>query len=65
MKEYEFMVEIYALKALRVKANSEEEADRQADLITTTETIPVTQNDIIDLKITDVYEIENEDVQHS
>lgn len=61
-KTYEFIVELYAVKALRVKANTEEEADMQADLITTTETIPVTQDDIVELKITDVYEIEDENV---
>lgn len=60
MKEYEYTVELYAVKTLRVKANNDEEADRQADLITTTETIPVTQEDIVEIKITDVYEIKDE-----
>ncbi len=61
MNEYEYTVELYAVKTLRVKANNNEEADKQADLITTTETIPVTQDDIIEIRITDVYEINNED----
>ena len=62
MNEYEFIVELYAVKALRVKANTEEEADMQADLITTTETIPVTQDDIVEIRITDVYEVKDENV---
>ena len=63
MNEYEYTVELYAVKTLRVKANNDEEADRQADLITTTETIPVTQDDIVEIKITDVYEVKDEDTQ--
>jgi len=60
MKEYEYIVEIYAIKTLHVRADDDGEADLQADLITTTETIPVTQDDIVRLEITDVNEIENE-----
>ena len=65
MNEYEYLIEIYAVKALRIKANNVEEADRQADLITSTETIPVTQEDIVEIKITDVYEVEDEDFQNN
>lgn len=64
MKEYEYIVEIYAEKTLHIKANSEEEADRQADLITTTETIPVTQDDIVEIRITDAYEYEREKTEY-
>ena len=63
MNEYEYTIELYAVKTLRVKANNDEEADKQADLITTTETIPVTQDDIVEIKITDVYEIKDENTQ--
>lgn len=57
MEEYEYTVEIYAVKTLRIRADSEEKADEQADLITTTETIPVTQDDIVDISITNAYKI--------
>lgn len=56
MKEYEYFVELYATKSLRVKAESEEEADEKADLILSTETIPVKQDDIISIHISDTYE---------
>lgn len=53
MKEYVYYVELSAVKELRVRANSKREADNMVDLITTTETIPVKQEDIIDIMITD------------
>lgn len=65
MKEYEFIVELHAVKSLHIKAKSEEEANRQADLITSTETIPVTQEDIIDIMITDAYEYGYTGTEHS
>ena len=61
MNEYEYTIEIYAVKSLRVKANTEEEADRIADLITTTETIPLKQDDIIEIMITDVRKCEDDE----
>lgn len=61
MNEYEYTIEIYAVKSLRVKANTEEEADRTADLITTTETIPLKQDDIIEIMITDVRKCEDDE----
>lgn len=53
--KYVYYVEITASKELVIEANSQEEADRQADLIATTETIPVTQEDIIDINISEGY----------
>lgn len=53
MKEYVYYVELSAVKELRVRANSKREADNMVDLITTTETIPVKQEDIVDIMITD------------
>ena len=55
MNEYEFQVEIYAVKSLRVKANTFDEADKKADLIVSSETIPVTQEDIVQIYISDAY----------
>jgi hypothetical protein len=51
--KYKYLVEIEAIKELVVEADSREEADIQADLITSTETIPINQEDIIDIRISD------------
>lgn len=55
MKEYKFIVELSAVKELTVRADSQEEADQQADLIVTTQTIPVEQDDIVEIMISDSY----------
>ena len=49
--KYVYIVEIKAVKELVIEADSSEEADAQADLITSTETIPVEQDDIIDIEL--------------
>ncbi len=53
MKKFIYTVEIYAVKELVVFANSEKEADKIADLVTSTSTIPVQQEDIADILISD------------
>lgn len=53
MKKFIYTVEIYAVKELVVFANSEKEADKVADLVTSTSTIPVQQEDIADILISD------------
>ena len=53
MKKFIYNVEIYAVKELVVFANSEKEADKIADLVTSTSTIPVQQEDIADILISD------------
>ena len=65
MKDYDFVVEIYAIKTLHIKANNDEEANRQADLITSTETIPVTQEDIVNIMISDAYDYGYTDTEYS
>ena len=60
MEEYEYTVEIYAVKTLRIRADSGEKADEQADLIITTETIPVTQDDIVDISVKSAYKVNDE-----
>lgn len=68
MKEYKYVIELCAIKELTVKADSQEEADAQADIITTTQTIPVEQEDITEIYISDSYtdwDDEDENVPHS
>ena len=53
--KYVYIVEIQAVKELVIEADSQKEADAQADLITSTETIPVYQDDIVDICISEGY----------
>lgn len=66
MKEYHYTVEISAMKELVVQAESQEEADVIADLVTSSTTIPVRQDDIVELQLYDETEAwdeaEREDV---
>lgn len=55
MMKYVYIVEIQAVKELVIEADSQEEADTQADLITSTEAIPVYQDDIVDICISEGY----------
>lgn len=59
MNEYEYIIEVYALKSLRVKADDMEKADEIVNTVITTQTIPVTQEDIVGVSIMDTYEIED------
>ena len=56
MNEYEYLIEINAIKSLIVKADTQEDADAKAITIITTETIPVTQEDITSIEVVDSYE---------
>lgn len=56
MNEYEYLIEINAIKSLVVKADTQEDADAKAITIITTETIPVTQEDITSIEVVDSYE---------
>ena len=53
MKEYHYVVEISAVKELIVQAESQEEADMTADLVTSSTTIPVRQDDILEIHLYD------------
>lgn len=55
MLEYKYIVEIQAVKELTVRANSQDEADKQADMITSTQTIPIEQEDIVDILVSEAY----------
>ena len=56
MKEFVYVIEIQAVKELVVKAETQKEADDICDTVMMTQDIPVRQDEITSLYVSDEYE---------